>query len=277
MTNLNNTKDLEKYKSLEITLNKKILWDFIWAFNNSVRWVWSEFESLKQYEVWDSVKSIDWKKSAKSWTIFTRNYEDEKNLNIVFIINIDDSINFGSREKTKLETLLETYYILAKSSVESGHNIWAFINNEFINFDNTKSNIIKIFNNIIKTSINLESKTKDFINSKNLKNLQNLKNNLIFYIDLDYSNFIKKLNITNNIIYINIFDNFENNLAEDKFTFNSWFLDIFTWDKKRLDYIKLRENKALILKNILLKNNIKYLSLDNESDIYLELFKMFKN
>ena len=277
MTNLNNTKDLEKYKSLEITLNKKILWDFIWAFNNSVRWVWSEFESLKQYEVWDSVKSIDWKKSAKSWTIFTRNYEDEKNLNIVFIINIDDSINFGSREKTKLETLLETYYILAKSSVESGHNIWAFINNEFINFNNTKSNIIKIFNNIIKTSINLESKTKDFINSKNLKNLQNLKNNLIFYIDLDYSNFIKKLNITNNIIYINIFDNFENNLAEDKFTFNSWFLDIFTWDKKRLDYIKLRENKALILKNILLKNNIKYLSLDNESDIYLELFKMFKN
>jgi uncharacterized protein (DUF58 family) len=55
--------------------------------------------------------------------VYVKNYEEERDLNILFIIDDSASLAFGSRVSTKKETLTEIYFLLAQASILNGHSI----------------------------------------------------------------------------------------------------------------------------------------------------------
>lgn len=266
-----------KYKSLEIKLRKKLNWDFLGSFNSAFKWLWVEFDSLREYVPWDNVKSIDWKTTAKMWDVFVKNYEEQKDLKVLFFIENTESLKFWSENKTKKETLEEIFFILAKISLLNWFSIWGFIDKEFIDFKKDDSNIIKTLKYLENWSSSLPlGETK-----WGLEKL-NLKNNLIFFLwdNLEPNiNKLKYLNIRNEIIYINIFDYFENNLSDDNFELNIiWnnFFNLILWKSNKINEFKnIRINKINSLKKILKKLNIEYLSFDNKDDIFLKFYKFF--
>jgi len=118
---------MNRYKDLEIKVKKQLSWDFLGSFKSAFKWLWVEFDSLREYIPWDSVKSIDWKTTAKLWDIYVKNYEEEKDLKILFLIENTESLDFGSEKQTKKEILKEIYFILAQSALSTGHSIWTYI------------------------------------------------------------------------------------------------------------------------------------------------------
>ena len=87
------------------------------------------------------------------------------------------------------------------------------------------------------------------------------------------------LSLGNEIIYVNIFDVLENNLNDfwNEISLNSWtkFLEISQNSKKIEKFNLLRKQKIKNFENILKKNNIWYIFLDTEKDVFKELYHYF--
>ncbi len=277
-----------KYKNLEISIKKRLTWDFLWSFQSAFKWLGSEFDSLRGYIPWDSIKTIDWKTTAKLWDVHVKNYEEEKDLKILFLIENSPSLDFGSENQTKKQTLEEIFFLLAQSAISTGHSIWIQItqpqplpskegrNITFIDFKRWEENIIKTLDILNNNPLLTSPQGRRIAHLK-------IKNSLIFLLtdNLERENTdLKYLNINNEIITINIVDYFENNLSEESFEINFWkkIWNIFFWKTKKVtEYKKLRINKIEKLKKSLKKQHIEFLHFDNRDNIFLKFYKFFNS
>ena len=301
-----NTKN--KINNLEIKLSKVLNWWLFGSYKSKFSGAWMEFDEHREYNFWDNVKDIDWKASARWNKLQIKQYELEKDLSILFVLNNSTSMQFWSRNKTKKETLEEVFYSIAVSANMNNDNVWAIVydekNLEFIEHKKSKNNIYKILE---KMEPHLTSPLEERNNSKSsplpqgrgaggevLDNLlkRKIKNNLIFILSDDLSEFdekkLKILNEQNEIIIINIFDEIENKWPHPNplligegiswnITINSWksFLNIDLNKNKLQEFKNLREKEIDETKYKLEKSAISYIYIDNNSDILKELVKFF--
>jgi len=297
----------KKLHIIEFKIKKLLDWGLFWNYKSKVSWAWMEFDEHKNYSPWDNIRDIDWKASAKVWELFVKKYEQDKDLKVLFVLDTNETMNFGSEYKTKKDTLIETFYSLAISAYYNNDNVWAIIFDEnkldFVDYKKSKNNIYRILEKISSSLTHLptgEGKWRtlppergELEGGLNEIKKRIIKNNLIFIItdkqDFDLKK-LKFLSQNNDIIVINIFDKFENELIPHPnpllrgegiignltLSFKSKFLNIDLADKEKLeDYKKLRKQIEK-LKYDLQKNNIWYISLDNKSDVIKELIWYFK-
>lgn len=285
----------KKIKTLEFKLSKILNWWLFWAYKSKFHWSWMEFAEHKEYIFWDSLRDIDWKAYNKTNTIYVKKYEEERDLNVLFILDNSKSMEFWSQEKTKKELLVEVFYSLAMSAYSNNDNIWAYIFNEsyfsYIESKKSKENIFKILEKLdifypyqVEYSRNEREGINKIEEILNLIHKRNVKNNLIFILtdDTEIKNekLFKLLWRENEIIYINIFDDFENNLTDLWwfFSFTPWkdFLNIDLSDTKKIEEYKKNINiKFKYLKEIFRKNNVGYINLNTNSDVFKELILYF--
>lgn len=84
------------------------------------------FKDLREYQIGDNVKRIDYKTTAKLQKPFIKEYEDEKELNVVFGVFIDNKSYFGTK-KLKSELISEVLAILNFSVIKSGDKFLNYI------------------------------------------------------------------------------------------------------------------------------------------------------
>jgi uncharacterized protein (DUF58 family) len=66
-----------------------------------------EFEAYRKYAPDDDSTSIDWKASRRANALLVKQYRDERNLKVVFLIDVGENMVFGSSEKLKCEYAAE--------------------------------------------------------------------------------------------------------------------------------------------------------------------------
>jgi uncharacterized protein (DUF58 family) len=84
------------------------------------------FKDLREYQIGDNVKRIDYKTTAKLQKPFIKEYEDEKELNIVFGVFIDNKSYFGTK-KLKSELIAEVLATLNFSVIKSSDRFMNYI------------------------------------------------------------------------------------------------------------------------------------------------------
>ena len=276
-----------KIKLIDFKLTKSI-WNLLFGlYKSRFCWNWINFFEHREYVFWEPVKNIDWKASSKAQKIYSKIFEEEKELNVLFLIDTNSSMLFGSSQKSKKDLLEEVFYALAFSSYKNSDNFWVFL---FDWINDIKLPYKKDFWNIFKTIKILENIENTWKIEKNRLKIQleklkklNIKDNLIFilsdYIFDENDKNLSILSLGNEIIYVNIFDVLENNLNDfwNEISLNSWtkFLEISQNSKKIEKFNLLRKQKIKNFENILKKNNIWYIFLDTEKDVFKELYHYF--
>ena len=276
MNNLN-----KKIKLLDLNFKKNLWADFFWLYKSKFHWVWMEFAELKEYNFWDSIKNIDWKSSARKWKIFSKKMEEERDLKILFVLDNSETMDFWTKIFSKKDVLEQVFYAISFSANSSWDSIWWFIFDEnwekFFPVKKWKENIVKIISEINK-NLNSEKNNKNFleINSKNKNKIENifqkihklnLKNNLIFVltdeINTTDEKILRIISKENEVIFINIFDDFELNLfwnINDDQNFWSNFFENFSWNFSdwknfsRLNFLQNFLEKIFWIKNNYQKN-----------------------
>ncbi len=277
----------KKIKLIDFKLTKSI-WNLLFGlYKSRFCWNWINFFEHREYVFWEPVKNIDWKASSKAQKIYSKIFEEEKELNVLFLIDTNSSMLFGSSQKSKKDLLEEVFYALAFSSYKNSDNFWVFL---FDWINDIKLPYKKDFWNIFKTIKILENIENTWKIEKNRLKIQleklkklNIKDNLIFilsdYIFDENDKNLSILSLGNEIIYVNIFDVLENNLNDfwNEISLNSWtkFLEISQNSKKIEKFNFLRKQKIKNFENILKKNNIWYIFLDTEKDVFKELYHYF--
>lgn len=276
------------FKKLQLKTKKFVDTLFIWNYKTAFKWNWIEFSDFRQYEFWDDSKYIDFIASKREWKLLIKRFEEERQLNVFFILDLSSSMNFWI-EKKKIQTLIETFYLLSFSASYNNDKVWALLFNDsgfsFIKPTKWKENLLKIIKTIEKNELNSikefgVNKLFSFFNSLPIKNsLVFVLTDKIWEIDEKY---LKIQSIKNTLIYINIFDYIENNLENSDFSLKLWneknvsFINLRD-TKKIEEYKKLRSDKIKAFWKNLSKYKIKYLLLDDKTNIYKEIFKLFKS
>ncbi len=82
-----------------------------------------DFDEVREYEPGDDVRAIDWNATARAGHTFVKKYREERQLTVVFVVDMSASGSLGSGESTKREQAVEMAGVLALAAVQSDHRI----------------------------------------------------------------------------------------------------------------------------------------------------------
>jgi uncharacterized protein (DUF58 family) len=82
-----------------------------------------EFSGLRQYLPSDDASRIDWKNSAGKPDMYVKQYEEELNMDVFLMIDVSDTMTFGTGEKLKSEYAAIVAAALTYASVDAGIDV----------------------------------------------------------------------------------------------------------------------------------------------------------
>ncbi len=82
-----------------------------------------DFDEVREYEPGDDVRSIDWSATARAGHTFVKKYREERQLTVVFVVDMSASGTLGSADASKRDQAIEIAGVLALSAVQSDHRI----------------------------------------------------------------------------------------------------------------------------------------------------------
>ncbi|WP_025799562.1 DUF58 domain-containing protein [Hoylesella saccharolytica] len=81
------------------------------------------FSEVREYQVGDDVRDIDWNVTARFRRPFVKVFEEERELTVMLLIDVSGSLDFGTTQRTKREMATEMAAILAFSAIQNNDKI----------------------------------------------------------------------------------------------------------------------------------------------------------
>ncbi len=78
-----------------------------------------EFDEVREYVPGDDVRAIDWNVTARMGHPFVKRFCEERELTILFVIDVSGSMGFGSAANSKIESAAELTALLALSAIKN--------------------------------------------------------------------------------------------------------------------------------------------------------------
>jgi len=92
-----------------------------------------EFDGYRDFYPDEDASNIDWKATVRAGKTLARKYIEERDLKIMFLIDVSDNMIFGSTEKLKCEYAAELVAALAHVILISGDRVgFAFFNDRVV-------------------------------------------------------------------------------------------------------------------------------------------------
>ena len=82
-----------------------------------------EFDEVREYQIGDDVRSIDWNVTARAGRPFIKKYREERELTVIFLVDLSASGNFGSIGQTKNELAAEICALLAFAAIRNNDKV----------------------------------------------------------------------------------------------------------------------------------------------------------
>lgn len=82
-----------------------------------------EFAEVREYAPGDDVRTIDWRVTARAGRTYVRKYAEERELTVMLVVDASGSVQFGTQEATKAETMAETAATLAFSAIGNNDKV----------------------------------------------------------------------------------------------------------------------------------------------------------
>ena len=77
------------------------------------------FSEVREYQIGDEIRDIDWNVTARTSRPFVKVYEEERELTVVLLIDVSESGNFGAVGSVKRDFISEIAATLAFSAVQN--------------------------------------------------------------------------------------------------------------------------------------------------------------
>jgi len=86
-----------------------------------------EFDEVREYTPGDEIRSIDWNVTARMGHPYVKRFVEERELTIMFLVDLSASGSFGSIEKTKNEVAAELCALLSFSAIKNNDKVGLII------------------------------------------------------------------------------------------------------------------------------------------------------
>ena len=114
---------LKKVARIEIVANRTVNDLFAGQYKSVFRGRGMEFEEVREYQPGDDVRSIDWNVTARTGSPFIKRFREERELTILLVVDVSASGVFGSRQRSKLEMVVELAALLMFSALKNNDKV----------------------------------------------------------------------------------------------------------------------------------------------------------
>ncbi len=114
---------LKQVKQIEIRTRGIVNDVFSGEYHSVFKGRGMEFSEVREYQVGDDVRSIDWNVSARFGHPFVKIFEEERELTVMLLVDMSGSLVFGSVDKTKQQIAAELSAILAFSALKNNDKV----------------------------------------------------------------------------------------------------------------------------------------------------------
>jgi uncharacterized protein (DUF58 family) len=122
---------LKKVKKIEIKTKGLTKHIFSGEYHSSFKGRGMAFSEVREYQIGDEVRTIDWNVTARFNAPFIKVFEEERELTVMLLIDLSGSSMYGTQKKTKKELALELCAVLAFSAEANNDKVGAiFVTNQ---------------------------------------------------------------------------------------------------------------------------------------------------
>ena len=284
------TKELLK-KVRKIEIKTKRLSDHIFGgeYQSTFKGRGMAFSEVRQYQFGDDVRAIDWNVTARYNDTFIKEFEEERELTMMLIIDISGSNFFGSDSLFKNEYVTELAATLAFSATKNNDKVGLILFTDnvelYIPPKKGKSHVLRIIRELLEFKSE-SKKTEINIPLKFVSNI--LKNRSIAFIisdfiSKDYSNSLKIFSSKHDVTGIRIYDKTEeiipnlgviditDNETGAKLTVNTGSKNV---TKKYSEYYNSKRNEFI---DFFKKSGSGIIECNTQDDYQKKLLKYFKS
>ena len=114
---------LKKVRKIEIKtrgLSKQI---FAGEYHSAFKGKGMAFSEVREYQVGDPIKNIDWHVTARFNHPYVKIFEEERELTVMLMVDVSSSQEFGTKEKLKNELVAEIAAVLSFSAIQNNDKI----------------------------------------------------------------------------------------------------------------------------------------------------------
>ncbi|BFN36706.1 DUF58 domain-containing protein [Fidelibacter multiformis] len=203
---------LRKVRQIEIQTRRAVNEVFAGEYKSVFRGQGMEFSEVREYQIGDDIRRIDWNVTARFSHPYIRIMDEERELTVYFAVDISSSTQFGTAEQFKSELAAEVCSVLSFSAIRNGDKVGMISFNDriekYIPPRKGKSNAMRVIREILfgehragKTDIN--------------GSLQYLfrvarKKSVVFIVsdfyDLDFNQSLKPLANKHDVILLHVVD-----------------------------------------------------------------------
>ena len=108
-----------KVRKIQIKTSRVVTEVFSGEYRSVFKGRGMEFAEVREYQPGDEVRSIDWNVTARMNRPFVKEFTEERELTVFFVVDVSSSMGFGSRERTKKELVAELCAVLAFAAIEN--------------------------------------------------------------------------------------------------------------------------------------------------------------
>ncbi len=247
-----------------------------------------EFSEVREYQIGDDIRTIDWNVSARFGHPFVKIFEEERELTVMLLVDLSGSLVFGSVEKTKQRIAAELTAILAFSAMKNSDKVGLILFTDqiekFVPPKKGRSHILRIVREILSfepqgNRTNIKAALEYFNHSVKKKSIAFLISD---FIDSDYEKILKIISKKHDLINIMLEDPREKEMLKTGLV---KFKDAETGEIRYLDtsskivqdhFTKKMQEKRDIQNNLFLKSRVDTINIDTSTSYVRPLIDFFK-
>ncbi len=241
-----------------------------------------EFEEIRQYNVGDDVRDIDWRVTARKQAPYSKIYNEEKDRKVFALLDLSASMRFGSKKELKSVTAAKVCATFGWMALEKkdkfGMMIFDGKNHWFYKPQNHKQSFMAMLKKVADVSCNVLNEenyiNKTFLNECIKKLEKHIKSKAIVFVISDFYNIqdekfdeLKALALKSNLTLVNVFDVLEEVAPQqgEYMVQNNGISATFSATEEFGDLYKdIFANKRAKLKEFCIKHNCNYIEIRND-------------
>ena len=179
-----------------------------------------EFSEVREYQIGDDIRTIDWNVSARFGHPFIKIFEEERELTLMLLVDLSGSLVFGSVDKTKQQIAAELTAILAFSAMKNNDKVGLILFTDqiekFVPPRKGKSHVLRIIREIV--SFEPQGNKTDIKGALEYFNLSVKKKSIAFlfsdFIDEGYDKILRVVSKKHDLVNIHLEDPREKELLK---------------------------------------------------------------
>lgn len=145
---------LQKVRRIEIKTKRLSDHIFSGEYHTAFKGKGMSFAEVRQYQYGDDVRAIDWNVTARYNEPFVKVFEEERELTLMLMVDVSQSVHFGSSDTFKNEFLTEIAATLAFSATNNNDKIGLILFSDevelFVPPKKGKSHVLRIIRELVQ-------------------------------------------------------------------------------------------------------------------------------